>query len=168
MLQAEVPEAENDLEAIVYFTRTDNLRQKLLYLQCIKAAASAADYHDAVDTLVPLLEELGRDEDQPEEVRLEVAVQLAALGKLRLQEVQFIHPIIVSMYHSAGVAEPCPVAGKVFHQQQQADKSVLQGFNPLVQLQSLAVSLLEDENETVRPQYSISHHGTSPAVMWHV
>lgn len=81
-LQAEVPETENDLEAIVYFTRTDNLRQKLLYLQCVQAVASAADYHDAVDTLVPLLEDLGRDEDQSEEVRLEVAVQLAALGTL--------------------------------------------------------------------------------------
>lgn len=79
-MQAEVPEIENDLEAIVYFARTDDLRQKLLYLQCIHAAASAAEYKDAVDILVPLLEELGRDEDQPEEVRLEVAVQLAALG----------------------------------------------------------------------------------------
>ena len=81
-LQAEVPEIENDLEAIVQFTRTDNLRQKLLYLQCVQAVASAADYHDAVDTLVPLLEDLGRDADQSEEVRLEVAVQLAALGTL--------------------------------------------------------------------------------------
>ena len=68
----------------MHFTRTDNLRQKLLYLQCIQAVASAADYHDAVDTLVPLLEDLGRDEDQSEEVRLEVAVQLAALGMLIL------------------------------------------------------------------------------------
>ena len=68
----------------MHFTRTDNLRQKLLYLQCIQAVASAAAYHDAVDTLVPLLEDLGRDEDQSEEVRLEVAVQLAALGMLIL------------------------------------------------------------------------------------
>lgn len=42
--------------------------------------ASAAEYHDAVDMLVPLLAELGRDDNEPEEVRVEVAGQLAALG----------------------------------------------------------------------------------------
>ena len=79
-MQAEIPDPENDLDAIVQFTDTEDLPVKLLYLQCIPAAAAAADYNDAVHTLIPLLEYLGRNEDQPEEVKLEVVTQIAALG----------------------------------------------------------------------------------------
>ena len=69
------------LDAIVRFTNTDKLHQKLLYLQCIPAAASTSKHQDNVDVLLPLMEELGHNEDQPEEVKHEIAVQLPALGK---------------------------------------------------------------------------------------
>lgn len=68
------------LDAIVRFTNTDKLHQKLLYLQCIPAAASTSKHQDIVDVLLPLMEELGHSEDQPEEVKHEIAVQLPALG----------------------------------------------------------------------------------------
>jgi len=77
----EVPSTQG-LDAIVQFTNTDKLHQKLLYLQCIPAAATSTIYDDNIDVLLPLLEELGRDEDQPEEVKLEIAAQLPALGKM--------------------------------------------------------------------------------------
>ncbi len=80
-LQVEVPSTQG-LDAIVQFTNTDKLHQKLLYLQCIPAAATSTKYDDNIDVLLPLMEELGHDEDQPEEVKLEIAAQLPALGKL--------------------------------------------------------------------------------------
>ena len=80
-LQVEVPSTQG-LDAVVQFTNTDKLHQKLLYLQCIPAAATSTNYDDNIDVLLPLMEELGHDEDQPEEVKLEIAAQLPALGKL--------------------------------------------------------------------------------------
>ena len=62
------------------FTNIDDLHIKLLYLQCVPAAAAAADYTDVVNILIPHLEYLGRSEDQPEEVKLEVAIQIGYLG----------------------------------------------------------------------------------------
>ena len=62
------------------FTNIEDLHIKILYLQCVPAAAAAAEYTDIVNILVPQLEHLGRSEDQPEEVKLEVAIQIAALG----------------------------------------------------------------------------------------
>ena len=62
------------------YANTDNLHQKLLYIQCIPAASAAAEYGTNVETLLPFVEELGLNEDEPEEVKLEVAVQLPALG----------------------------------------------------------------------------------------
>ena len=77
--QAEVPSSQG-LDAIVRFTNTDKLHQKLLYLQCIPAASATTDYQENIEVLLPLMEQLGRDEDQPEEVKLEIAVLLPAVG----------------------------------------------------------------------------------------
>ena len=82
--QVDIPSVEG-VEAIVQYANTEKLHQKLLYIQCIPAASAAAAYQENVDALLPLLEELGMDEDQPEEVKLEVAVQLPALGKITVE-----------------------------------------------------------------------------------
>ena len=47
----------------------------------MSAAAASADFHQNVDTTVPVLEQLALDDYQPEEVKLEVALQLAPLGE---------------------------------------------------------------------------------------
>lgn len=96
----EVPSTQG-LDAIVRFTNTDKLHQKLLYLQCIPAAATSTKYDDNIDVLLPLMEELGHDEDQPEEVKLEIAAQLPALGKLSAELV--LHNL-VGMNQSKGLA----------------------------------------------------------------
>ncbi len=108
----EVPSSQG-LEAIVRFTNTDKLHQKLLYLQCIPAAAATSKYRDNIDALLPLMEELGYlDDDQPEEVKLEIAVQLPALGKddqmlFKLQLVQTpLHLQILHVSHLVRSSSP--------------------------------------------------------------
>ena len=46
----------------------------------MSAAASSANFHQNADTTVPLLEQFALDDYQPEEVKLEVALQLGPLG----------------------------------------------------------------------------------------
>lgn len=78
-LQIEIPSAQ-DLDAVAGLTQTPHLRQKLLYIGCMSAAAASANFHQNVDTTVPMLEQLALDDYQPEEVKLEVALQLGPLG----------------------------------------------------------------------------------------
>ena len=78
-LQIEIPSSQG-LNAVVELTQTPNLRQKLLYIGCMSAAAASANFHQNVDTTVPMLEQLALDDYQPEEVKLEVALQLGPLG----------------------------------------------------------------------------------------
>lgn len=46
----------------------------------MSAAAASASFQQNADTTVPLLEQFALDDYQPEEVKLEVALQLAPLG----------------------------------------------------------------------------------------
>lgn len=107
------------LDAIVRFTNTDKLHQKLLYLQCIPAAASTSKHQDNVDVLLPLMEELGHNEDQPEEVKHEIAVQLPALGRI------------------------------LHEQQQSPNFAQASESGNILRLVCLAIHLLEDEEERV-------------------
>lgn len=78
-LQIEIPKSQG-LNAVAELTETQNLHQKLLYIGCMSAAAASANFHQNADTTVPLLEQLALDDYQPEEVKLEVALQLGPLG----------------------------------------------------------------------------------------
>ena len=51
----------------------------------MSAAAASAGFHQNVDTTVPLLEQFALDIYQPEEVKLEVALQLGPVGNVHLQ-----------------------------------------------------------------------------------
>lgn len=121
--ESELPKKEG-VDAIVCYANTDNLHQKLLYIQCIPAASAAAVYGTNVETLLPFLEELVLNEDEPEEVKLEVAVQLPALGRVMHEQQQ--RPA------SDTAAES------------------VEGFqSDLLRLIKLALRLLEDEEERV-------------------
>ena len=78
-LQIEIPSSQG-LTAVAELTQTQNLHQKLLYIGCMSAAAASANFHQNADTTVPLLEQLALDDYEPEEVKLEVALQLGPLG----------------------------------------------------------------------------------------
>ncbi|KAL3137768.1 hypothetical protein ABBQ38_005030 [Trebouxia sp. C0009 RCD-2024] len=86
----------------------------------MSAAAASASFQQNADTTVPLLEQFALDDYQPEEVKLEVALQLAPLGKLM---------------HKQGLSqqEICPDLRS----------------DILLQLMALAVHLLEDDEEKV-------------------
>ena len=47
----------------------------------MSAAAASAEFRQNVESTIPILEQLALDEFQTEEVKLEVALQLAPLGK---------------------------------------------------------------------------------------
>ena len=78
-----------------------NMHQKLLYISCLSAAAASADFHQNLHTTVPALERLALDEYQPEEVKLEVSLQLVPLGVCSViapytHLVQLIHTVTSS------------------------------------------------------------------------
>lgn len=83
-LQIEIPSSQG-LSAVAELTQTQNLHQQLLYIGCMSAAAASASFHQNADTTVPLLEQLALDVYQPQEVKLEVALQLGPVGDLQLQ-----------------------------------------------------------------------------------
>ena len=82
-MQIQIPTSDG-LNAVTQLTQTDNLHQKLLYISCMSAAAASAEFRQNVDSTIPVLEQLALDEFQPEEVKLEVALQLTPLGKCRM------------------------------------------------------------------------------------
>lgn len=79
-MQIQIPTSDG-LSAVTQLTQTDNLPQKLLYISCMSAAAASAEFRQNVESTIPILEQLALDEFQTEEVKLEVALQLAPLGK---------------------------------------------------------------------------------------
>lgn len=145
-MQIAVPSSQG-LDAVAQLTQTKDLHQRLLYIGCMSAAAASANFQQNADTTVPLLEQFALDDYQPEEVKLEVALQLAPLGNCSIAAEW--HSVIV--LHCGLTPGSTYAAGKLMHKQGLSQQDIRPDLrlDVLLQLLALAVHLLEDDEEKV-------------------
>lgn len=80
-MQIDIPECHS-VDAVAQLTQTDNLHQKILYIECMPAAGASATFDQNAETIFSALIKLSADEYQPEEVKLAVAQQLGPVGNI--------------------------------------------------------------------------------------